>query len=86
MVAFSANHDLPIGSVTFQPDQPTVVPASQEELLALFGDWGSDIIKMFKCVPSASKWSIQMVNPPLSSYVKGHVALVGDAVRRLFYF
>ena len=80
-VAFKADYDIPIGSVSLKPDQPTVEPASQEELLEIFADWGSDVIKIMKCVQSVSKWSIQMVDPPLQSYSKGGVALVGDAVR-----
>ena len=82
-VGFDADHDIPIGSVTLGADQPTVTTTDSKELLGLFADWSGDIIKTLGCMRTVSKWSIQMVYPPLKSYIKGHVALIGDAVGRI---
>ena len=44
--------------------------------------WGPDVAALIKCMPEKpNKWSIHVVHPPLDSFVKGRVALIGDAVR-----
>lgn len=52
-------------------------------MLAEFDEWGSDVAGLLRCIKAPQKWMIYGVFPPLKSYVKGHVALLGDAVRCL---
>ena len=61
-------------------DGPWVVPATRDELLKEYEGWGSDVLKILGCIQNPSKWMIHVVNPPLQTYVKGRVALLGDAV------
>lgn len=51
-----------------------------EEILAQYEGWGPDVVNLLKCIKQPNKWYINVVDPPLESYVKGRVALVGDAV------
>ena len=44
--------------------------------------WGPDVQTLIKCMPDKpSKWSIHVVHPPLDSFVRDRVVLIGDAVR-----
>ncbi|OSX66927.1 hypothetical protein POSPLADRAFT_1072093 [Postia placenta MAD-698-R-SB12] len=79
VVAFAADHTIPIGSVQLPPDQPRVILVPQEEMLKEYEGWGNDVIGLLSCIPKPSKWFIHVVHPPLESYVKGRIALVGDA-------
>lgn len=80
MVAFVCDNTLPLGSVTLAPGTPWVTAVPQQELLDAYAGWGEDPLKILSCIKSPSKWSIFALYPPLESYVKGKVALVGDAV------
>lgn len=62
------------------PTQPTVIPATPQELLAEFEGWGSDVLGLLGCVQKTDKWVMNVLHPELKSYVKGRVALLGDAV------
>jgi len=55
-----------------------VVP--QSELLDKYQDWGTDALKILKHVKEPNRWSMHMLHPPLESYYRGNVVLVGDAV------
>lgn len=75
------DRSVPLGSIERPKDEPWVVPVTQEEMLAEYEGWGSDVQKILGCIRTPSKWMIRVVQP-LSSYVKGTVALLGDAVSR----
>ncbi len=62
------------------PTQPTVIPATPQELLSEFEGWGSDVLGLLSCVQKTDKWLINVLHPELRSYTKGRVALLGDAV------
>jgi len=79
VVAFAADHTVPIGSVELPAGQRWVEYVSQDELLQVYEGWGSDVIRVLKCIAKPSKWYIHVVYPPLDSYVKGRIALIGDA-------
>jgi len=79
IVAFAADYTIPIGSIELPPGQPWVEYVPQEELLQVFKGWGSDVMGILKCITKPSKWHIHVVYPPLDSYVKGRIALIGDA-------
>lgn len=48
-------------------------------MLDTFAGWGSDAIKLLRCIESPSTWSIHAINPPLEQYSRKQVALLGDA-------
>ena len=54
----------------------------EQQLLEEFANFGDDAMRMLKCIRNPSKWFIHVVYPPLESYVRGKVALLGDAVSR----
>jgi salicylate hydroxylase len=74
------DHSLDIGEVKLADDQPRVMEATKTELLGRYEGWGHDALNIFGSVETSSKWSVEVVYPPLDTYVKGRVALVGDAV------
>ncbi|EMD41848.1 hypothetical protein CERSUDRAFT_90429 [Gelatoporia subvermispora B] len=79
IVAFVANHHIPIGSANLPPGSPWVSQSTQEELLKEYEGWGPDVINTLGCIKEPSKWSIHVVYPLLQTYVKGRIALLGDA-------
>ncbi|KAI0697527.1 FAD/NAD-P-binding domain-containing protein [Cytidiella melzeri] len=79
IVAFVIDRTVEIGDVTLPSGQPLVVPVTKEEMLKEYEGWGSDVIGILSCVEDPNKWYINVVYPPLQSYVKGKVALLGDA-------
>lgn len=72
---------------TISPElpQPWVEPVDQKELLDAFAGCGNDVNLMLQHMKKPSRWSIHTLYPPLESYVKGRVALVGDAVGTNYY-
>lgn len=79
VVAFVSDLTRPIGSTTLPPGTPWVTPVPQEELLAQYADWGADAQHILRCLEQPSKWSIHGVYPQLEHYVRGRVAVLGDA-------
>lgn len=55
------------------------MPAAEQEILDAFQDSGAQVQKLVSLIRNPRKWSIHAVDPPLSSFVRGHTALVGDA-------
>ena len=80
IVAFVANHDKAIGEENIPPDAPRVVPVDTETLVKEYQGWGNEVTTLLSCAKEPSKWIIDVVYPPLQSYVKGRVALLGDSV------
>ena len=80
IAAFKADRTAKFGSVQLPPDQPTVVPVSMEEFLTTFEDCGGDLLRLMACAAKPNKWFMHVVYPPLETYAKGRVALLGDAV------
>ena len=74
---------------------PIAVPCSQDEVLSVFQGWEPEAVALLKvrhvvklqnqrlsftqCLKQPIKWALNAL-PPLSSFAKGRVALVGDAV------
>jgi len=83
MSVFAADHTIPIGSVELPPGKSWVSTVSQDELIRVYEGWGNDAIGLLKNIPKPSKWQVHVVYPPLESYVKGHVALIGDAAHAM---
>lgn len=81
IVVFVTDYSVPIGSRPLPPSEPWVTRVSPDELRSQFEDWGDDPRIIVTCLLDPSKWSIHCVKPELETYVKGRVALLGDAVR-----
>ncbi|ESK92134.1 salicylate hydroxylase [Moniliophthora roreri MCA 2997] len=75
-VVFVADHDKPKDS---ELPLPWVESVSDEELKAHFKGWGPDAQIILDHLKNPSKWSIHACMPPLQSYVRDRVVLVGDA-------
>ncbi|EJD06063.1 FAD/NAD-binding domain-containing protein [Fomitiporia mediterranea MF3/22] len=82
VVAFAADHSIPWGARPVPPDA-WVTPRSTEELLSNYEGWGRDVRLLLGCIARPSVWSVHACNPPLESYVRGRVALVGDAAHAM---
>ncbi|KAI1793193.1 FAD/NAD(P)-binding domain-containing protein [Ganoderma leucocontextum] len=84
VVAFSARYDIPIGSEELPKGTQWVEEVSREVVEKEYEGWGPDVAVLMKCMPEKpNKWSIHVVHPPLDSYVKGRVALIGDAAHAM---
>ena len=58
-------------------------------MLADFADCGtenSDTKKLLRAIINPTKWFLHAVHPPLDTFVKDKVALVGDAVSLLLIY
>ncbi|ESK92133.1 salicylate hydroxylase [Moniliophthora roreri MCA 2997] len=75
-VAFVADHDKPKGS---ELPLPWVKSVPHEELKEHYVGWGPDPQIILDHLKNSSKWSIHACIPPLKSYVRDRVVLVGDA-------
>lgn len=86
VVAFVKDHTVAVGSANLPEGHPSVVPSSQEVLMQEFAGYGPDVLGVLRCINNPNKWYINVIHPPLQSYVKGRVALIGDAVSVAFVF
>lgn len=76
-----------------------VQPATREDVLAAFTDFGPDVRAIFECIEKPNKWSMHGLYPPLESHVfsakadargdaseeasKSNIVLVGDAAHAM---
>jgi salicylate hydroxylase len=81
--AFACNRTIGWGERPLPPGQPWVTQHSAEELLTLYSEFGPDAKILLSCLPRPSAWSIHAVSPFLESFVRGRVALVGDAAHAM---
>ena len=74
---------MPVGdaSIARGPEQPTVEVVSNEEMMEQYADFGSNIRAVLGCIDKPNKWYVSVVYPHLKTYVRGKVALIGDAAR-----
>ena len=81
MVCFAARYDIPIGAANLPDGAPWVELVPREVVEEVYAGWGPNVAALMKCMPeNPSKWSIHVLYPPLESYAKGNVAVLGDAV------
>lgn len=74
------NHSLGVGEVKLADNAPRVAQVSKEELLKEFEDWGSEARVVLGSAETFNKWFVEVLYPHLETYVKGRIALLGDAV------
>ncbi len=77
MVVFVSKSDIPP-----QPPllSPWVAATLDRELQDHFKEWSRDARIIVDHMGACSKWFIHALNPPLGSYSRDRVVLVGDAV------
>ncbi|KAI0673672.1 FAD/NAD-P-binding domain-containing protein [Trametes maxima] len=79
-VAFDARYDIEIGEANLPEGAPWVEHVTREEVQRVYEGWGPEVTTLLECMPEKpSKWSIHALYPPLDTYVKGKVALLGDS-------
>ncbi|KAJ3830353.1 hypothetical protein F5880DRAFT_1516069 [Lentinula raphanica] len=93
IICFPIKGDTVINVVVFlsQPDEPprSMLPSpwveaiSQEQLRSSCKDWGHDPMIIVNHLTNSNKWSIHALDPPLPSYVRDKVVLVGDAAHAM---
>ena len=82
MATFSARYDIPFGSQNLPEGKPWVDQVSRDEIQKEFEGWGSDVTTLMQFMPeNPMRWYMHVVHPPLDSFARGRVALLGDAVR-----
>ncbi|KAG6878178.1 hypothetical protein C0993_011251 [Termitomyces sp. T159_Od127] len=81
VVFFSTDATVPIGTVNVPP--PWVKPSSHDELLHEYSGWGGDANVILREMRDPSKWYLHFLHPPLPSYVRQRVVLVGDAAHAM---
>ncbi|TBU49090.1 salicylate hydroxylase [Dichomitus squalens] len=86
VAAFSARYDIPIGSQNLPEGTPWVDQVSREDIQKDFDGWGVDVATLLQLMPEKTvRWSVHVVHPPLETYSKGHVALLGDAAHGMLH-
>ncbi|KAK7058580.1 hypothetical protein VNI00_002216 [Paramarasmius palmivorus] len=83
LVAFASDHQKPL--VPELP-LPWVDSVSKEEVKNTFSECGPDTKILIDHLNMPNKWSIHACMPPLTSYVRGKVVLVGDAAHGMLPF
>ncbi|KAI0756258.1 FAD/NAD-P-binding domain-containing protein [Daedaleopsis nitida] len=84
VAAFSARYDIPIASQNLPEGAPWVDEISREDLQKEFEGWGPDVATLLRFMPEKTiRWSVHVVHPPLESYARGRVALLGDAAHAM---
>lgn len=81
VAALVADYAVDIGDANRPEDAPTSEVVTSADLLAEYEDFGDDIRSVIGCIERPLRWYINVVYPHLPTYVKGRVALLGDAVR-----
>ncbi len=62
---------------------PWVQDVEQQEMLDAYqDDWGRDATGILRQLTKPSRWTLHAMYPPLDSYVRGKIVLIGDAVRQ----
>ncbi|KIP06188.1 hypothetical protein PHLGIDRAFT_91141, partial [Phlebiopsis gigantea 11061_1 CR5-6] len=85
IAAFVTRYGYAIGhpDVARDDSAPTLEVVSNEELLEKFKDYDSNLLSILGCLAKPNKWYINVVYPHLDSFVKGRVALLGDAAHAM---
>ncbi|KAI0060928.1 FAD/NAD-P-binding domain-containing protein [Artomyces pyxidatus] len=79
VVAFISGVDLLPGAPSVLPERDWVVRSSLQEMLDDYAEFGEHPRNILKSLNQPSKWYIHGLYPQLNTYVKGPIALLGDA-------
>ncbi|KAI0094261.1 FAD/NAD(P)-binding domain-containing protein [Irpex rosettiformis] len=77
------DNSVKVGEVELADDEPRVVQTTKDELLKNFEEWGNDARIIMGSVETVNKWLVEVLHPSLETYVKGKVALLGDAAHAM---
>lgn len=83
VAAFTCDRSVPMGEAPLPRGTPWVSPRSTDELVNCFSDFSADVRALLSCTPEPSAWAIHAVHPPLDSFVRRRVALLGDAAHAM---
>ncbi|KAI0060946.1 FAD/NAD-P-binding domain-containing protein [Artomyces pyxidatus] len=83
VVAFISDVALPPGASSVLPESEWVIRSSLQEMLEDYAEFGEHPLNILKSVNQPSKWFIHGLYPQLSTYVKGPIALLGDAAHAM---
>ncbi|KAK7425527.1 hypothetical protein QQZ08_007968 [Neonectria magnoliae] len=70
VVAFQSSEDWPHDTM--------VIPATKDQMLRSFSDWGPDVLSIVRLMGQSDIWALFDL-PPSEAYHKGRVCLLGDA-------
>ncbi|KAF4964433.1 hypothetical protein FSARC_7619 [Fusarium sarcochroum] len=70
VVAFQSSENWPHGRM--------VIPATKEEMLASYQDWGSDVVNIVRLMGQSDVWAL-FDSPPIDAFHQGKLCLLGDA-------
>ena len=76
----SMGSGLDFSGTKMSSDESFVSHATRDELLEAHKDFGPDALRLLSCIQKPDLWKVCVVYPPLPTYIKGRVALLGDAV------
>ncbi|KAI0077462.1 FAD/NAD(P)-binding domain-containing protein [Panus rudis PR-1116 ss-1] len=78
------NGEVPAGNGKLSSEEKWVqLGIPKEELLNRFEGWSHDATTLLSCGRNINKWSIHVVHPHLETYVRGGIALIGDAAHAM---
>ncbi|KAH9913314.1 salicylate hydroxylase [Epithele typhae] len=78
VAAVTARYDVPMEA--WAPDTPWTADVPRAEVQEAYAAWGSDALTLLACLPEkVLKFSMHVVHPPLESYARARVAILGDA-------
>ncbi|KAI0784966.1 hypothetical protein C8Q75DRAFT_723504 [Abortiporus biennis] len=80
IVGCSRDRSVPLGKAI---PEPWTQRTTEQEILDEYQNWGEDVIRLLNRVQNPSKWMMHVVHPPLQTYVRGRIALLGDAAHAM---
>lgn len=83
VVAFACDRSKPYGEVEHPLGLAWVAPVEHEELLREYEGWGPQVQDILQNMSRPSKWTLYALQPPLESFVRQNIVLVGDAAHAM---
>ncbi|KAF9024131.1 FAD/NAD(P)-binding domain-containing protein [Hymenopellis radicata] len=80
VVAFVAKYDIPMSPAL---PLPWIKSVPEGEILEEFTGWGRDATIILEHMKKSSKWFVHALSPPLQTFSKGRLVLIGDAAHAM---